>query len=94
VDFVTYNTHKPSKALLKKYERDSELVSFDELAREKRHYRVVKTNLLSSEEIRFSKGDKIAHTRAFIRHDAEKLGKVLMMLLELGEYENILHDIV
>ncbi len=94
IDFVTYNTRKPSKALLKKYEHESELVTFDKDARHSRHYRVVQTDILSSEEIHFSSADKIAHIRSFIRHDTEKLGKVLLMLLELSEYENIFHDIV
>jgi hypothetical protein len=40
------------------------------------------------------KEDKIAHTRAFIRHDSEKLAKVLVMLLEIEGYESILKDIV
>jgi len=94
VDFVTYNSRRPSKALLKKYERESELVSFDKESRKKRTYRVIQSNLLSAEKVCFSQGDKIAHVRSFIRHDTEKLGKVLMMLLELSEYENILNDIV
>lgn len=79
---------------LKKYEHESELVTFNKDARRKRHYRVVQTDVLSSEEIHFSKGDKIAHIRSFIRHDTEKLSKVLLMLLELSEYENIFNDIV
>lgn len=94
INFVTYNVGKPSKALLKKYEHESELVNFNKDARKKRGYRVIQTNLLDSKEVHFSKGDKIAHTRSFIRHDTEKLGKVLMILLELSEYENIFHDIV
>jgi len=94
IDFVTYNTGKPSKTLLKKYEHDSELVSFDKEPRRKRACRVIQSDFLSDEKIHFSQGDKIAHTRSFIRHDTEKLGKVLMMLLELSEYENIFHDIV
>lgn len=94
VDFATYNIGKPSRALLKKYEHESELVSFDKDARKMRHYRVVQADVLNSEEVHFSKKDKIAHMRSFIRHDTEKLGKVLMMLLELSEYENIFHDIV
>jgi len=94
VDFVTYNTRKPSRTLLKKYEHESELVTFDRDAHRKRHYRVIQTDVLSSEEVHFSRGDTIAHIRSFIRHDTEKLGKVLMMLLELSEYENIFHDIV
>jgi uncharacterized cofD-like protein len=95
VDFATYNTQKPSRVLLRKYKQhESELVGFYKEVRHKRQYRVVQADLLGSKEIHFSRGDKIAYIRSLIRHDTEKLGKVLMMLLELGEYENILQDIV
>ncbi|MFZ2187417.1 MAG: gluconeogenesis factor YvcK family protein [Candidatus Moraniibacteriota bacterium] len=93
IDFATYNIRKPSRELLKKYERDSELISFDQPSRQ-RHYRVVQANLLGSKELHSFPGDAIAHTRSFIRHDTEELGKVLMMLLERGEDERILADIV
>lgn len=94
IDFVTYNVAKPPKRLLKRYETDGSLVTFQNRSVEKRSYRVVQTDLLSQEGRVFSKGDKIAATRSFIRHDPEKLGKVLMMLLELDAYEDILKDIV
>ena len=55
---------------------------------------VCKYDILSSEKTLRRKEDKIAHTRAFIRHDSEKLAKVLVMLLEIEGYESILKDIV
>ena len=83
IDFVTYNTHKQSTTLLKKYaEHESSLVGFDTDSHTDRSYRVLQANLLSSEEVTFSKGDAIAHTRAFIRHDTERLGAVLISILE------------
>lgn len=94
VDFVTYNTNKPAPALMKKYEHEGELIRFDKASRTKRRFRVLQTDLLSPEKPLLSKADKIAHTRSFIRHDSDQLAKVLVMLLELGEYENILRDIV
>jgi len=94
VDFVTYNIGKPSKMLLKKYAQESEIVPFEKDARKKRHYRIIQSDFLSTEKVSFSRGDKIAKTRSLLRHDTEKIGKVLMMLLELAEYENILNDIV
>jgi hypothetical protein len=36
----------------------------------------------------------ISGTRYFIRLDSDKLAKLLMMILELGEYENIIKEIV
>lgn len=92
IDYVTYNTKKPSAQLLKKYQSDGLLVPF--LNTGKRGYRVIRADVLSERKTFRRKEDKIAHTRAFIRHDPEKLAKVLVMLLELEGYESILKDIV
>jgi len=96
IDFVTYNTRQPNKKLIDFYraKESGSIVPFDYQARKKRHYRIVRTDLLSTKIYREKPGDKIGATRAFIRHDADKLAKTLVMLLELGEYENILRDIV
>ncbi|MDO8565896.1 MAG: YvcK family protein [Candidatus Moranbacteria bacterium] len=93
IDFVTHNRGKPSQRLMKKYKQDSELVSFERTDRKKRHYRVLEADLLSTERIHLDKADAISHTRAFIRHDSDQLAKMLMLFLELGEYEGILRDI-
>ena len=92
INFVTYNIKKPTPQLLKKYQGEGLLVPF--LNNAKRSFRVIQADLLSEKRLVRQKGDKIASTRAFIRHDSEKLAQVLVMLLELGEYENILRDIV
>ncbi len=92
IDYVTYNIKKPSAQLLKKYQSDGLLVPF--LNTDKRKYRVIRADVLSERKTFRRKEDKIAHTRAFIRHDPEKLAKVLVMLLELEGYESILKDIV
>ncbi len=81
IDYVTYNIKKPSAQLLKKYQSDGLLVPF--LNTDKRKYRVIRADVLSERKTFRRKEDKIAHTRAFIRHDPEKLAKVLVMLLEL-----------
>lgn len=92
IDFVTFNTRQPSAQLLKKYRTYGRLVTFEHQA--KHSYRVIRTDLLSTERVVNRPGDKIAATRAFIRHDPNKLAKVLVMLLELDGYEKILKDIV
>jgi uncharacterized cofD-like protein len=95
VDFVTFNTQAPEKNILKRYsEENGELVPFEQGRQPSRSYRVIKADLLGRQNIQYGTADKIASTRSYIRHDTEKIGKVLMMLLELGEYENILKDIV
>lgn len=95
VDFVTFNTKMPAKSVLERYSKENgELVVFDPERSSERRYRVIKADLLSKKNVQYSAKDKIASTRSYIRHDTERLAKVLMMLLELGEYENILRDIV
>lgn len=93
IDFATYNTGRPPKHLLKKYAEEGSIVPF---LREDvpRSYRVIPVDLLSEERLVRKREDKIAHTRSFIRHDSKKLAKVLMLLLEIGDYESILKDIV
>jgi len=94
IDFVTYNATKPGVKLIKKYEeKRSLLVKFAHPAKKKK-YRVVQADLLSDVEPTFNKSDVTAPYRAFIRHDSDKLAKVLMMIMELGEYENIIRDII
>lgn len=92
IDYVTYNTGQPPKSLLKKYASYGLLVPF--LNTTNRKYKVIQTDVLSGERVTRKAEDKVAETRAFIRHDPEKLAKVLVMLLELEGYESILKDIV
>ncbi len=95
IDYVTFNTRMPSKALLERYNRErGELVSFYPEARKNRQYRVVRADFLSRKSVVYGKSDHISNLRSYIRHDTDKLAKVLMMLLEIGEYESILNDIV
>ena len=95
IDFVTFNSKKPAANLIKRYESQKELlISFDIDLRSKRTYRVLRSDILNSKKINFSPSDILAKQRAFIRHDSDKLAKVLMMILELGEYENIIEEII
>lgn len=95
VDFVTFNSKKPTSKLIEHYESQKELlIPFDASSRSNRKYRVISSDTLSSKKISFSPGDILAKQRAFIRHDSDKLAKVLMMILELGNYESIIKEIV
>ncbi len=95
LDFVTYNMRKPAKNLIERYSIvDGDLVDFSPENHPDRHYRVLRADLLNRHKVVFDAADKISEVRSFIRHDADKLAKVLVMLLELGDYENILRDIV
>ena len=96
IDFVTYNTRRPGKTLLEHYQvqESGSIVAFDVAAKPKRRYRIVKGDLLSTKVYTAKPGDKIAATRSLIRHDSKKLAKMLMFLLEIGDYESILKEIV
>ena len=95
IDYVTYNVKKPSPQLIKKYESQKELlVPFDEKKNAKREYRVVRTDILSDYKPKYSKSDALAAQRSFIRHDSDKLAKVLMLILELGDFNHIIKGII
>ena len=92
IDYVTYNSKRPSESLLRKY-ADEAVLTERQADPQQRRYRIIRADLLDTRPVRREKADKIAATRSFIRHDAEKLSKVLIMLLELAEYESILREI-
>lgn len=95
IDFVTFNSKKPNPKLIERYESQKELlIRFDPASRSKRSYRVLRSDILSSKKVSFSPSDVLAKQRAFIRHDSDKLAKTLMMILELGAYENIIREII
>lgn len=94
IDFVTFNSKKPEKSLIRKYESHHELlVELKDGNRKKRSYRIASADILSEKKVKYSKADAIASQRAFIRHDSDKLAKVIMMLLEIGDYEKIIKGI-
>ncbi|MFA5926348.1 MAG: gluconeogenesis factor YvcK family protein [Parcubacteria group bacterium] len=88
INFVTFNSKKPPKKLMDRYERKEgkgAMVEFYEAEEGKRGFRVVRSDLLSSEAVKYSKSDAISGTRALIRHDSDKLAKVLMKIIN-GKY--------
>jgi len=95
INFITFNSLKPSKRLIKKYQGRREfLIPFIREARTKRSYKIILTPLLNTEAPKFSKADALAEHRAFIRHDPDKLAKTLMFLLELKENKNFIKAII
>lgn len=95
IDYVTFNIKEPGKRLIEKYENKKELlVEFNQSARNKRSYRIIRADMLSGKKPRLNISDAIADKRAFIRHDSDKLAKVIMMILELGDYESIIKEII
>lgn len=94
VDFVTFNSVKPSKWLIKKYLKQGETLIQMKEERAERGYRVIRGELLGEMVKNIRSGDNLYAERSFIRHDSDRLAKMLMMIMELGEYENIIKSIV
>lgn len=95
IDFVTFNTKKPSEKLIEKYESNKELsIKFDPQKVKNRNFKVVKSDLLSRTKTTLNKADKLANLRTFIRHDSDRLAKLLLMISDLEEYKNLVKEII
>jgi len=96
IDFVTFNTKKPSPGLLKKYEEQEGkgfLVQFDKTKVPERKFRVICGDFLKNGEARKVKGDALAGSRSFIRHDSDKLVETIMLIPEFTKYEKVMRNI-
>ncbi len=95
IDFVTFNTKKPSDLLIEKYKSNKELlIKFDPNKVKNRNFKVVKSDLLSRNKTKLNNSDKLSSLRTLIRHDSDRLAKLLIMLLELDEYKSLVKEIV
>ena len=94
IDFVIFNVQKPPRKLIEKYQSKKELlVKFDRRSSEKRSYQVIEAAILNKRAITYSKADVIAAQRSFIRHDGEKIAKILLMLTERSAYTGLIKRI-
>jgi uncharacterized cofD-like protein len=94
IDFVTFNKRRPNAKLLERYQKeDSELVTLGERPENETRAHVIATDLLSRKRVVSSSADAIARYRSFIRHDSEKLARIIMMLTEWQAYEDIFRDL-
>jgi uncharacterized cofD-like protein len=96
IDFVTFNNTVPKKELVDKYEKlegGNSLVALNN-EKKKRSFRIVRADLVQKIEVNISQKDLYSRKHSFIRHDSTKLAKVLMMIMELGEYENIIKEVI
>jgi len=83
IDFVTFNIKKPSEKLIQKYESKKELlIRFKREKKKDRKYKVICSDFLSRESVSYSKADAISSVRSFIRHDSDKLAKIIADILE------------
>ncbi len=82
IDYATYNSALPDESLLKKYAHEAVLTQRHTMGqRAGNRCVVIMGDFLDARPVEYSRSDKIAATRAFIRHDAEKLARTLIDLL-------------
>ena len=97
VDYAIFNTKKPNKKLVKRYEKQEGgnfLVDFSIEKNPLRKFKVIKGDFILDGEARYSKADSLAKSRSFIRHDSNKLAKVIMLVSEIENYKSIIKEIV
>lgn len=82
IDSVTFNTRKPGASLIKKYQKQKELLVKESGTKNRNSgYEIVKADILSDKKPVYSKSDAVSSQRSFIRHDSDKLAKVLMGII-------------
>jgi uncharacterized cofD-like protein len=84
IDYAVFNTQVPGAKLIKKYERQEGrgmMVKFDKNKNPQRNFKVIKAEVLNEKEVGKVKKDLIAQMRSFIRHDSEKLAKIIIKTL-------------
>lgn len=97
IDFVTFNATEPPVKLVKKYEileGKNSLVALNDAHGKRRHCRIILADLLQKTKADISKKDLLSRKHSFIRHDGDKLAKALMFIMEMGDYENIVKEII
>lgn len=83
IDYVTFNKKIPEKELIGKYESQGELlVKFDGNVVKNKNCRIILDDILSRKKVKYDKADKLAGERAFIRHDSDRLAKILVGILK------------
>jgi len=76
LDFVLVNSKPIPEQSLKKYKKEREFAVFDDLRDD--YFKVIRTDLLSKKETKKVAGDTLR--RSLVRHDSNKLAKVIHKL--------------
>ena len=77
-DHILVNNGKPSEELITLYSEEGQLMENDLLSDD----RIISRNLIEEKKAEYSGSDVLARHRAFIRHDAHKLAKELMHIVD------------
>jgi uncharacterized cofD-like protein len=81
LDYVLYNTERPSEELLCKYMRDGEfLVEACTKAFQNESYQAIGLDMIDDAPVLIQSGDAIAHSRSLIRHNAAAVADQMLAL--------------
>ena len=95
INYVLRNSKRPSSVLEQKYTSKGEnLVEFSPLDRSNRSYRIIEADLLSRKAATFGKGHTLTQFRSLIRHDSNRLARLIVYISEMGEYKNLIKNII
>ena len=83
INRILFNNKKPTVDLIKKYEKQEGKNSLVLWGKEKKEFKVISADLLSKKVVKIKGNalDAIARHRSFIRHDGEKLAKIIIKIL-------------
>lgn len=94
LDYVLYNITQPSKNLIDKYFKHGEkLIECESNLKQPKSYKIIKADLLNHKVFSYGNQDALATHRSFIRHDSEKIAKVIMYLSEIDNYFEIIKEV-
>lgn len=97
INYVLFPSRRPTQSLIEKYEQvegKDTLVMFHEGKNLKRRYELVRADIVSGKVHKEDKSDAIAVTRAFIRHDEDRLARTVMFLLDLEMNRRVVKEIL
>jgi len=97
VNYVLFNSKNPNQNLIARYEKQEgvrALVHFNQAKNPARKFKLIKGDFLSRNQPNYSKADKLASKRAFIRHDSDKLAKAIRLVGELDSYKSFIKGII
>jgi len=81
LNYVIYNTHKPTKHLLDKYAQEGEFaVEIDPDALKMANYEPIGTDTISDTLYKLNPADQRFIPRTLIRHDSDKLARLIMRI--------------
>lgn len=83
IDFVIFSNQKFPEKLLKKYEQREGAGSVVKIKNKKHHnkYKIISASILQKNIVNKEKNYSVFEVHSFIRHDSDKLAKVLMSLI-------------